>query len=1518
MLGIKVVKPENFKLSLSHGLLQLSDDFWSCSSLNLNAVLFSGMFPILHKLCYEYNDLCFLSFRTLAILLQKINKFPEKNSIISTESFVQILNIVMANWENPLSGIREQNSVVFEQLLLVNENYWKFILGQHPDIYHVVGDIKLRPLLETVLINQSWMLKSKYFLLSAIVPRYGIMQALRFYGSDIISGLFLSLKFVYLVSAGTSLYRVILSGLTLQQWKSFFVTHIMAIFKEESKRIECEHIFNYWLPHTIKKYPEILVHLLHSVNKETYCINSQFAHISLMRLARKEGINIIDWENFSNGPSSELVCALQCYYEPLRSQAFGYVCTSLKTCVLPTEKELGLVIWFLEQNISADNPAFRQNVLNSMITLFIRIRDSCLYRMRQIGDSKQQCEKLLVVFDFICRLHKFLVDNLEDGSNYQRKYTSLALYKIVLDYLGKKGSTIKDVRKSNTKNDGFLISQYGEKIGKWKFTSSLSRNVLFSCLLDPANDVRNTASEILLSHFEMDVNDIKMFVTIFNKGVLLCSSPMFYEAESGALIIKVITTLTYKLDCKYVREILSDISTGRSNTVVSTLLTVSEEQTKQLMNDVLYAASQGSPVYGILTALENLLTDRSSVEFMKLTHAEQQCLISLLEALIKFILDTLSSKSSTDTECAPSFGEMGLAISAVAQSSSLVHDNDKLTSVNEINERNTYDTENLNLTPCEQLILNCMWLNIKVCCSLISSLIVSSCLNREDIIKCAQLLCLVLCKCRHKGAIESAGNAMNRAVRYLTASDNFQLRIIPYDLLTQFLQTGLSTKASTVSRRSAGLAILVHQIVSADMGSDKSLLHYCVKNLIEVIRNGEISSDVPLADLPQSQALHFLRTLVQDSSLRQHMASYTLDISLLCFENLSSPIWTIRNAALQLFGGLIPKLVGQKKQQQQKKEFTSGYHLAFEELFYHVKPLFELTKKELELAAIDSSLQLHSKFMPILTLLCNLTVNIQSLFNMEVKQVLEEFNKHFKSLFKSSIYNVRKLSAKASASFCFPSNLVGLLTQQVRDIMEYILFGRTISSENELHGYLLNVKYIVQRFNEEKVGMKVLLDEESVVQSTLQQLSKVSAFLNRHSFTCQALICSLYVDNTVDPLQCCKEIAGTLDRMCISLGKSYWINLYLTSTMQFCDTKKIISVMKFCLMESEHYDLQKTIIKVLKTRIESICLAENIDDVLEILICFINTGNTNTDIMLPVLEIVLLIYQKTGSGSKQNKIIEESVYNNILFDCQLGNTCSSVMLPVLCACIDSTTVNTEVVRKIVYKIRMNTDPVNNEDVRLNAAESLKFIFPIFSHLKDVKFCDEIGYDLWQSTVSLLQDEEYDIRLEASKFVSSLLTGSKTVLNPYTSLQLVFKQEVLQLFMSEIKLIHCLWSELKNNSEFCHNVKELSINPFDHGNNNNIYEEENMVINFVTDSLLEILTTNNCDTSVELINCDLSEVQMKCTKMLNCIKSDKTVSQIIFKKNFAQLKICIKIQNSINELQSIYDDLEKFKYCVFRV
>jgi len=77
------------------------------------------------------------------------------------------------------------------------------------------------------------------------------------------------------------------------------------------------------------------------------------------------------------------------------------------------------------------------------------------------------------------------------------------------------------------------------------------------------------------------------------------------------------------------------------------------------------------------------------------------------------------------------------------------------------------------------------------------------------------------------------------------------------------------------------------------------LLHMCMSQLLEIARfslDFEATSGIKsvLIDLPQAQALHFLKILVQDSSLRQDMAQYMSQIAIICFNNFSSPVWTFR------------------------------------------------------------------------------------------------------------------------------------------------------------------------------------------------------------------------------------------------------------------------------------------------------------------------------------------------------------------------------------------------------------------------------------------------------------------------------------------------------------------------------------------------------------------------------------------------------------------------------------------------
>ena len=93
-------------------------------------------------------------------------------------------------------------------------------------------------------------------------------------------------------------------------------------------------------------------------------------------------------------------------------------------------------------------------------------------------------------------------------------------------------------------------------------------------------------------------------------------------------------------------------------------------------------------------------------------------------------------------------------------------------------------------------------------------------LPKEELVhqidQCAQVVYQILIRCRHKGAIEAAGDAMGLLCRKLFASQEEAIRAIPEKLLTNFLQKLENLKlGASITRRSAGLAFLVSKIVSS-------------------------------------------------------------------------------------------------------------------------------------------------------------------------------------------------------------------------------------------------------------------------------------------------------------------------------------------------------------------------------------------------------------------------------------------------------------------------------------------------------------------------------------------------------------------------------------------------------------------------------------------------------------------------------------------------------------------------------
>lgn len=303
-----------------------------------------------------------------------------------------------------------------------------------------------------------------------------------------------------------------------------------------------------------------------------------------MKLGQKSGLLFNTWdENFSISSFKFLDVlnlmnfAIQNSNDTIRAEAFAVVCVSSKTCIIPSIKEFELVQTFLLENVNIDSASLRQEILNSFTSFLIRICDSSLHELKlkeRTQSPKQRYKNAKDIFSdseeidatrisqniqFLNWLHHFLISNLEPGTNYQRKILSLQLYMLVLSFFSETAEETKGscgLRRKEVALKGKTVMKYALQLGKWPFNSVISHKTLLSCVLDPTDDIRETAGLILTTYFSFKEPDSKENKPLLDYALRLCTSPMFYETESGALLMKVLGNWTYKMPPKKSDELI--------------------------------------------------------------------------------------------------------------------------------------------------------------------------------------------------------------------------------------------------------------------------------------------------------------------------------------------------------------------------------------------------------------------------------------------------------------------------------------------------------------------------------------------------------------------------------------------------------------------------------------------------------------------------------------------------------------------------------------------------------------------------------------------------------------------------------------------------------------------------------------------------------------------------------------------------------------------------------------------------
>lgn len=305
---------------------------------------------------------------------------------------------------------------------------------------------------------------------------------------------------------------------------------------------------------------------------------------------------------------------------------------------------------------------------------------------------------------------------------------------------------------------------------------------------------------------------------------------------------------------------------------------------------------------------------------------------------------------------------------------------------------------------------------MQACCDLATSvgceLLRGQNINYDALQRCLEINVAVLTRCRHKGAIEAGGLSIGKLTRAITsslASDNQGFQLL-HDCLERELLS--ESRQVSTTRRGAGFSIMFLHVLKNDNPRERLLLHRAVQRISQ--RLNEKSSSGAGSDLSASNnhdrwealVLHYLCVLVRDTELRPAMCKYYNEIMLVAMEHIDNPEWTISNAALQLFGAMLGKLVGQRQATEfETKLAWEPSELNYEELACLLPKACERMLQCCDSEQVTSSIILFLGFLSKVEHLCTTGEAQQS------SQLLLRFRRLSWRLLRHKCEQVRLLAA---------------------------------------------------------------------------------------------------------------------------------------------------------------------------------------------------------------------------------------------------------------------------------------------------------------------------------------------------------------------------------------------------------------------------------------------------------------------------------------------------------------------------
>ncbi|XP_066418463.1 tRNA (32-2'-O)-methyltransferase regulator THADA-like [Molothrus aeneus] len=1068
-----VLEPDGLEnLVLTRGVLTCCKmDILSCQLEGLPnkaCLLLDVVFPAVCALTREQKDCHYYCFQACALWLQRLREglaalwHLTGTHVLAQDSELlqELTQLLWNNAETPVEGVSEFIHSSFRLLLEIYHLECQHFQDQERPLY--------QQMLQRV-VSMPWQIKARYVPLCAIVPYMGSQQVLDAY-PDLPQHLLSCLSTNHLCPAAAEAYKVLVRQ-QCSEWRDGQQGTEEALAEQWALR---------WLPLLSQglcsplpilqsnSANHLLTWTLRQLPATQALLAAQFGGQDTMSL--RAWVSVLKAQKSVAGalPLGEealerLSRCLGAREEGIRLAALGLLCCSPNTNQPLSGTEVRLLREFLPLNLNCDSSSFRQLLQAAVRKALVRLRDSSLAQLRGKAPRRsgpaEGAEQLAQAVGFVEWLLQLSIASLSPGSNYQRKKTALLLLAAVLETCTDTWSP--DRKKGQPPRTMATLLSYARQRGCWDFFSQPNLLALLSCLQDSTNEIRDLASELLVRYFPTTFPE-PIAQALFQLAQDTLGSPRVQEAEAGSVLMK---TILQKSDSGTMKSLSLEAEAAltlpsRGLCFAQHLLHVLQAQYKVARQDLLRAAAT-APMHGAIAALRRCLLQvpevAVSMQAAELVQSWQElltCLVTTVRDITSLLLRALQSQQGPGADeqaAAPSFAEMGNAIGSLIM-------------LGKGQGQEEEESDSVLLSEEHSLILTCCWVSVKEIGLLLgglAELLLSPALPAEvgpllplpTLQMATRVFQEILLRCRHWGAVEGCSMGFTKFCAALLNHPDPELQAIPRAVLEQGLEALCGPRSSSITRRAAGFPMLFLCIVSGEAPAQaRPLLTHCIQTLLSLAATALPQDWDQTLDLPQVCALHVLQTLVRGAGLGGAVLCHATPMMALALRGLGSPCWAMRNAAIQLFSALTSRLLGQP---WSHRDGCPSEGLSLHAFLSQHPKLGAVLLGELKVATAPTSggPRLHPALHAVLTLLAQLQPGADIAGSSSAP-----FLEPLLGLAESPIYAVRAMAAKALVPVVAPPQRCRLLLQLARQLPAA---PGQIRSHNAVHGHLLQMQALL-------------------------------------------------------------------------------------------------------------------------------------------------------------------------------------------------------------------------------------------------------------------------------------------------------------------------------------------------------------------------------------------------------------------------------------------------------------------------